>query len=97
MVFLTMRCPESHARWRAEVFRSICAGVEARANLFRNELRLFSGRIVIVFADVVVIDEFVIRTVGPTPRGLIVLARKHTHGSRDRDVGGVVNAELVSQ
>ena len=51
----------------------------------------------IVFADVVVIDEFVIRPLGPTPRGLIVLARKHTHGSRDRDVGGVVNAELVSQ
>jgi hypothetical protein len=47
------------------------------------------------FLDLVVIDQLVIRALRPAPRGLIVLAGKHAHGSRDGDVSGVVNAELV--
>jgi hypothetical protein len=34
------------------------------------------------FVELVVIDEFVIRPLCPTPRGLIELVRKDTHGSR---------------
>ena len=56
---------------------------------------MFPGRIVPAFVDIVVIDEFVIRPLCPAPRRLIVLAGKDAYGSRDRDVGGVVNADLV--
>jgi hypothetical protein len=46
------------------------------------------------FVNLVLIDEFLIRSLCPTPRGLIVLARKHAHGSRDGDVGGVVKVDV---
>ena len=45
--------------------------------------------------DLVVINELVIRPLRPTPGGLIVLARKDAHGSRNRDIGGVVEVELA--
>ena len=60
----------------------------------RKQLRLFPGGIVPAFVNLVVIDEVVIRPLCPTPRGLIVLARKHAHGSRDGDVGGIVKVEV---
>jgi hypothetical protein len=44
--------------------------------------------------NLVVVDEFVIRPLCPTSRGLIVLAGKDAHGSRDGDVGGVVKVEV---
>ena len=53
-------------------------------------MRLFPCRKVPAFVDFVVVDELVIRLLRPTPRGLIVLARKDGHGSWDGDVGGVV-------
>ena len=46
------------------------------------------------FVNLVVINEFVIRPLRPSSRGLIVLAGKDAHGSRDRDVGGVVKVEV---
>src|SRR5258708_23104314 len=56
------------------------------ANLFRKELRLFPGRIVSAFFDIVVIGELAIRPFYPTARRLIVFAGKDTHGGRDGNV-----------
>src|SRR5262245_45314549 len=53
-----------------------------------EEGRLLPVTPVPAFVDLVVIDEFLLRSLGPTSQGLIVLARKHAHGSRDGDVGG---------
>jgi hypothetical protein len=47
------------------------------------------------FVQRVVIDEFVVRALCPTPRGFIVFARKDAHGSGDGDVDGVVKADLI--
>lgn len=41
------------------------------------------------------VDEVVIRTLCPAPRGLVVLAGKDADGSRDEDVGVVVEAVLI--
>ena len=38
------------------------------------------------FVELVVMDEFGIRPLCPTPRGLIELVRKDAHGYRDGDV-----------
>jgi hypothetical protein len=45
-------------------------------------LRLFPGRIVTAFVNLVVIDKVVIGPLGPAPRGFIVLAGKDAHGSQ---------------
>jgi hypothetical protein len=50
---------------------------------------------VAALVDLVVMDELVIGPLGPTPRGLILLARKDADGSRDGVVLGVEIAELV--
>ena len=42
----------------------------------------------------VVVDELVIRPLRPTTRGLIVLAGKDTHRSRDGDIGRVIKIEV---
>src|SRR5580704_9174525 len=68
---------------------------EARANLLGKEFRLFPGRIVPALVSPVVVDELVICALGPTPRGLVVLARKNAHRSRDGDVGGIVKIEVI--
>ena len=47
------------------------------------------------FVGPVVIHEVVVSPLGPAPRGLVALAGKGTHGSRDRDVGVVVKAQLI--
>ena len=59
---------------------------ECRANLFCKELRLLPGREVAALAGLVEVDEVVIRALGPAARGLIDLAGKDAHGSRDGDV-----------
>src|SRR5580693_3661983 len=74
--------------------RSVAQRSEARANFFRKELRLFPGRIVSAFVELVEIDELVIGPLCPAARGLIVLTRKDAHGGRDGDVSGVVKAEV---
>jgi hypothetical protein len=48
-------------------------------------------------ADLVEVNEVVIRPLCPAPRGLVVLAGKDADGRRDRDVSVVVKAELISQ
>jgi hypothetical protein len=50
---------------------------------------------VAALVELVVIDELVIGPLCPTPRGLILLARKDADGSRDGVVLGVEIAELV--
>src|SRR5439155_14805678 len=73
----------------------LAQGSEARANLFCKELRLFPGRKVPAFVEFVVIDEFGIRALGPTARGLIELVRKGAHGHRDRDPFGGEKGQLA--
>jgi len=62
---------------------------ECRAKFRRKKLGLLPRSEVAAFVERVVIDQFVIRPICPTPRGLIDLARKDAHGSRDGDVDGV--------
>jgi hypothetical protein len=50
---------------------------------------------VAAFVELVVMDEFGIRPLGPTPRGLIELVRKGAHGNRDGDVFRAEKGELV--
>ena len=40
-------------------------------------------------------DEFGIRPLCPTPRGLVLLARKDAHGNRNGDALGVEKATLI--
>src|SRR6185437_7980334 len=40
-------------------------------------------------------DEFGVRALGPTPRGLILLARKNAYSHRNGDALGVEKAALV--
>jgi hypothetical protein len=47
------------------------------------------------FIELVVMDEFGIRPLGPTPRGLIELVRKGAHGNRDGNALDTEKAELV--
>jgi hypothetical protein len=47
---------------------------------------LFPHREVAAFVDLVVINEFEIRPLCPTPRGLIELVRKGAHRDWDGDV-----------
>src|ERR1700737_4606985 len=58
---------------------------EARAKLFRKELRLFKGRKVPALRDLVVMDQFGIRLLCPALRSRIELVGKHTHGYRNGD------------
>ena len=80
-----------------------CCGCWARlaerskrsTDLFGEELRLFPRRKVPAFLDLVVMDEFGIRPLCPTPRGLILLARKDAHGYRNGDALGVEKAAFI--
>jgi hypothetical protein len=45
--------------------------------------------------ELIVMDEFGIRPLRPTPRGLIELVRKCAHGSRDGNAFDTEKAELV--
>jgi len=44
--------------------------------------------------NLVVVDEFVIRPLCPTPRGFIVLAGKDAHSCWDGDIGCVIKIEV---
>jgi hypothetical protein len=77
------------------MFAAICVVPEARADLCREDLRLFPGREVAACGGFVVVDEVVVRLLCPAALSLVVLARKGAHGGRDGDVGGVVQADLV--
>src|SRR5215213_3083911 len=68
---------------------------EARADLFREQLRLLPGRKVPAPVDLVEVDEIGIGLLRPTLRHLIELVRKDTHGYRDGDALRVEEAELV--
>jgi hypothetical protein len=61
-------------------------------------LRLFPGHEVAALVELVVIDELVIGPLGPTPRGLILLAGEDADGRRDGDILGVeIALNLFSQ
>jgi hypothetical protein len=75
------------------VWLAQCA--ERRADLVREELRLFPGRKVAAPVDLVVVDQVGVGLLGPVPRGLIELAGEDAHASRDGDVLGVEEAEGV--
>src|SRR3954471_20101320 len=68
---------------------------ERGTNLSREKLRLLPRGEVAALVDLVVVDEFGIRPLGPTPRGLILLARKDSHRHRYGDPLGVEKATLV--
>ena len=84
---------------RASDARPVCwslrSGLKAARTSSREELRLLPGRKVPALVDLVVVDEFGIRPLRPTPRGLILLARKDAHGNRNGDALGVEEAALV--
>jgi hypothetical protein len=66
--------------------------LERCSELGAEKLRLFPGRKVPAFVELVVVDEFGIRPLGPTPRGLIELVRKGAHGYRN---GNLLRGEKV--
>jgi hypothetical protein len=73
----------------------MCAVVDSRRALLLKKLRLLPCRKVTAFIDLVVINEFVIRALCPTPRGFIVFAGKDGHRRRNGDIDGVVKADLI--
>ena len=86
----------ARARRAPLAVRSILAErSERRPELCGEELRLLPGREVAALVELVVVDELGIRPLRPTPRGLILLARKDAHGHRDGDALGVEKAALV--
>src|SRR6185503_14394231 len=62
---------------------------EACANLFAEGLRLLPSGEVSALGELVVVNEFRIGLLRPTPRGRIELVREDAHGNRDRDAFGV--------
>ena len=58
---------------------------EARANLFRKELRLFPGRKVPAFVELVVMDQLGKRPLRPASWSRIEFVGKNAHGGRDND------------
>ena len=68
---------------------------EARANLLREEFRLFPGRKVAAFLHLVVMDQFGKRTLCPAPRGWIEFVREDAHGNRDGDAFGIEIPEFA--
>src|SRR5205814_10249951 len=56
---------------------------ESRPKLGDEEFRLLPRREVAAFAELVVVDQFGIRPLRPTPRAQIDLVRKGAYGNRD--------------
>src|SRR5829696_289064 len=69
--------------------------LERRAELGREELRLFPRREVAALFDLVVVDEFRVCPLRPAPRGLVLLAGEHGHRNGNGDALGVEEAALV--
>src|SRR3954470_13963674 len=59
---------------------------EARAQLLGKQLRLFPRGKVPAFSRLVVVDEFEICPLRPTPRSLVHLLRENANGSRNGDL-----------
>src|SRR5947208_8829791 len=68
---------------------------EGGTNLGGEEFRLLPGREVVALVDCVEVDEVGVGLLGPAPRRLIELPRKHAHGGRDGDALDVEEAERV--
>jgi hypothetical protein len=58
---------------------------EARANLFRKEVRLFPGRKVPALGDLVEVNKPGVRPLRPAPRSRIEFVGKDAHGNGDGD------------
>src|SRR5258706_6750966 len=69
--------------------------LERGAKLGHEDLRLFPGREVSAFLDLVVVDELGIRPLRPAPRSLIELIRKGSHRDGDGDVFRSEEGELA--
>src|SRR5215211_2066060 len=69
--------------------------LECRTELCSENHWLLPCGEVAAFVELVVIDEFGIRLLGPTPRGFILLARKHAHGDGYRDAFRVEKAAFI--
>src|SRR5687768_739640 len=68
---------------------------ERGSDFLGEEMWLLPGGEVTTLVDLVVVDEAGIRPLRPTPRRLILLARKHAHGDRDGNPLGVEEAAPV--
>src|SRR5262249_11711073 len=68
---------------------------ERHAKFFREKLRLFPGREVAAFVDLIEIDEIGIRLLRPAARGRVDFVRKNAHGDRDGDISRIEKASLV--
>src|SRR6266550_876304 len=68
---------------------------QARANLFREELRLLPGGEVVAPVDLVEVHELGVGLLGPAARALVQLLGEDAHGGRDGDALDVEEAELV--
>src|SRR5262245_29891563 len=62
---------------------------ERRAELLREELRLFPGREVAALVDLVEVDQVLVGAPGPGLRGSIDVLRKYRDGHRERALGGL--------
>src|SRR5215813_15611233 len=69
---------------------SLTQCAERRAQLCREELRLFPGGEVASFAGFVEVDQVVVGLLGPAARSVDVLLRKHRDCRRQGEVGGGV-------
>src|SRR5918994_477084 len=90
--------PKAWRRWRARTLPDGPRSTqrpERGADLLTEELRLLPGGEVAALVDLVVIDEVGICLLCPTPRRLILLARKDAHSHRNGDALGVEKATLV--
>ena len=70
-------------------------GFERRAQFCREELRLFPGRKMPAFVELVVMDEFGKSPLRPTPRGLVEFVGKGAHSDRDGHTLRSEKRELV--
>src|SRR5262249_25540583 len=68
---------------------------EARANLVAEELRLLPGGEVPALVEPVVVDQFGVRPLGPTPGRRIEFVREDAHGNRDGDAFDAEKGELA--
>src|SRR5271156_1782329 len=69
--------------------------LEARANVFAKELRLFPGGKVAADVVLLVIDEFRIRLLRPAPRRRVYLVRKRADANGNSHALDVKEAELI--
>jgi hypothetical protein len=59
--------------------------VEGGAKFLAEQFRLFPGREVTAFVELVVVDQIGISPLRPTPWSLVQLVREDAHGNRDGD------------